>query len=126
MSVSETPRRLTLADAYRDAQHVIDQLTTRTASEPSASVEISRNAAGNAQFSIKVYATASADVSEVQSAMERAYDVAMDAYSAAEREHPHIDPKADAEAVKQAKAQAAIARSEARRSLRPAAVRPRA
>lgn len=89
-----TPRRLTLADAYRDAQHVIDQLTTRAPSEPSASVEITRNAAGNAQFTIKSYAPSNADEAEVKAAMERAYNVAMDAYDAANTKHPHVDPKA--------------------------------
>lgn len=89
-----TPRRLTLADAYRDAQHVIDQLTTRAAGEASASVEITRNAAGNAQFTVKSYAPSSADPVEVKAAMERAYDVAMDAYDAACTKHPHVDPKA--------------------------------
>jgi hypothetical protein len=93
--VSEpTPRRLTLADAYRDAQHVIDQLTTRAPSEASATVEIARNAAGNAQFTVKSYAPSSADPAEVKAAMERAYDVAMDAYDAACVKHPHVDPKA--------------------------------
>ena len=89
-----TPRRLTLADAYRDAHHVIDQLTTRTASEPSASVEITRNAAGNAQFTIKSYSPQSATKDEVDAAMQNAYDVAMDAYDAACKAHPHVDPKA--------------------------------
>jgi len=87
-------RRLTLADAYRDAQHVIDQLTTRTASEPSASVEITRNAAGNAQFTIKTYAPASADEAQVKAAMEHAFDVAQDAYDAMNELYPHVDPKA--------------------------------
>jgi hypothetical protein len=85
---------LTLTDAYRDAQHVIDQLTTRAPSEPSASVEITRNAAGNAQFTIKSYAPANADEAEVKSAMERAYNVATDAYDAACAQYPHVDPKA--------------------------------
>lgn len=76
------PRRLTLADAYRDAQHVIEQLTTRAPSEPSASVEITRNAKGEPQFSVKVYATSGADESEVEAATSKAYDQAMDAYDA--------------------------------------------
>ena len=95
MSATETPpRRLTLADAYRDAQHVIDQLTTRTASEPSASVEITRNAAGNAQFTVKVYAPSSADPETVKAATERAYDQATDAYDTLNTAYPHVDPKA--------------------------------
>ena len=94
MSAVESPRRLTLADAYRDAQHVIDQLTTRTASEPSASVEITRNAAGNAQFTVKTYAPASADPEAVKAAAERAYDQAVDAYDTLNTRYPHVDPKA--------------------------------
>ena len=94
MEATETPRRLTLADAYRDAQHVIEQLTTRTASEPSASVEITRNAAGNAQFTVKTYAPASADPETVKAATERAYDQAVDAYDALNVKYPHVDPKA--------------------------------
>jgi hypothetical protein len=91
---TDVPRRLTLADAYRDAQHVIDQLTTRAPSEPSASVEITRNAAGNAQFTVKTYAPASATHDEVNAAMQNAYAVAMDAYEAANTVYPHVDPKA--------------------------------
>lgn len=123
--MTETPRRLTLADAYKDAQHVIDQLTTRTASEPSASVEITRNAAGNAQFTVKTFATASASEDDVRQAMGRAYNVAMDAYDAACAEHPHFDKKKDDEAEREARAAAAIARSQAKKAGRPLAVRPR-
>jgi hypothetical protein len=89
-----SPRRLTLADAYRDAQHVIDQLTTRAPSEPSASVEITRNAAGNAQFTIKSYAPSSADEAEVKAAMESAFTVASDAFDSMNALYPHVDPKA--------------------------------
>jgi hypothetical protein len=121
----DAPRRLTLADAYRDAQHVIDQLTTRAPGEPSASVEITRNAAGNAQFTIKAYTPASADESELKAAMEHAYNVAMDAYDAASVQHPHFDKKKDDEAEREARAAAAIARSQAKSAGRPAAVRPR-
>jgi hypothetical protein len=88
------PRRLTLADAYRDAQHVIDQLTTRAPSEPSASVEITRNAVGNAQFTIKSYAPSNADEAEVKAAMENAFAVASDAFDAMNALYPHVDPKA--------------------------------
>lgn len=94
MSATETPRRLTLTDAYKDAQHVIDQLTTRTASEPSASVEITRNAAGNAQFTVKVYAPSTADEATVKTATERAYDQAVDAYDALNTAYPHVGKEA--------------------------------
>lgn len=92
--MSEPTKRLTLTDAYRDAQHVIDQLTTRAAGEPSASVEITRNAAGNAQFTVKAYSPSSATKAEVDAAMENAYDVAMSAYDSACAQYPHVDPKA--------------------------------
>jgi len=82
------PRRLTLADAYRDAQHVIDQLTTRTASEPSASVEITRNAKGEVQHSVKVYATSGADEADVERATSLAYDQATHAFDALNTLHP--------------------------------------
>jgi hypothetical protein len=93
-AVRKANRRLTLADAYRDAQHVIDQLTTRAPSEPSASVEISRNAAGNAQVTIKVYALSTATPEEVRAATERAYDEATNAYDTFNTQYPHVDPKA--------------------------------
>jgi hypothetical protein len=90
----DAPRRLTLADAYRDAQHVIDQLTTRAPSEPSASVEITRNAAGNAQFTVKTYVTAGADEQALAVAVERAYEQATDCYDSLNTIYPHVDPKA--------------------------------
>lgn len=88
MSTTETPRRLTLADAYRDAQHVLENLTTRTATEPSASVEISRNAKGEVQFSVKVYSGADAAPEDVQAATARAYDQATQAFDALNTLHP--------------------------------------
>lgn len=90
----EAPKRLRAADVIDQLQHTIDQLTTRTATEPSASVEITRNAAGNAQFTVKTYAPASADEDAVKAAMERAYNVAVDAYDALNALSPHVDPKA--------------------------------
>lgn len=89
MSNTDTAqRRLTLADAYRDAQHVIDQLTTRTSTEPSASVEISRNAKGEVQHSVKVFSPASADEADVRRATERAFDQAAHAFNALNTLHP--------------------------------------
>jgi hypothetical protein len=88
----EAPKRLRAADVIDQLQHTIDQLTTRTSTEPSASVEITRNAAGNAQFSVKTYAPASADEEAVKGAMERAYNIAVDAYDAANAQYPHVAP----------------------------------
>lgn len=84
-------RRLTLADAYRNAQHVIDQLTTRTSTEPSASVELSRNAKGEVQLSVKVFAPSSAEAEDVQRATEHAYDQATAAFDALAVRHPFGD-----------------------------------
>jgi hypothetical protein len=94
VSAAEPTKRLTLTDAYRDAQHVIDQLTTRAPSEPSASIEVTRNAAGNAQFSVKVFAPSSADEATVKSATGRAYDQAVESYDAVNVKYPHVDPRA--------------------------------
>lgn len=79
---NDARRRLTLADAYQDAQHVIDQLTTRGTSEPSASVEITLNAKGEVQFTTKVYAPSSAPAEDVQRATEHAYDQAVSSFDA--------------------------------------------
>jgi hypothetical protein len=107
----EAPKRLRAADVIDQLQHTIDQLTTRTASEPSASVEITRNAAGNAQFVVKVYAPSSADEAEVKMATERAYNQATDAYDALCQEYPHTAPPKKPENDKAAQAAAAIARN---------------
>jgi len=90
----ESPRRLRAADVIEAQQHVIDQLTTRPPSEPSASVEITRNAAGNAQFTVKSYAPSNAGEAEVKAAMENAFAVASDAFEAMNALYPHVDPKA--------------------------------
>ena len=78
----ETRRRLTLADAYQDQQHIIAALTTRTSGEPSASVEITLNAKGEVQFTTKVYAPSSAPAEDVQRATEHAYDQAVSSFDA--------------------------------------------
>lgn len=78
----EAPKRLRAADVIEAQQHVIDQLTTRTATEPSASVEITRNAKGEPQFSVKVYASANAPTEDVERATANAYDQAVQAFDA--------------------------------------------
>lgn len=87
---TEAPRRLTLADAYRDAQAALTAALSRTAAEPSASVEISRNAKGDVQHSVKVYATASADPAEVRSATDNAYDQAVQAFDSLSTAYPFV------------------------------------
>lgn len=84
----ETPVRPSWRIAYQDAQEVIERLTTRTATEPSASVELSRNAKGETQMTVKVYAAAGADEADVKRATEHAYDQAVQAYEAARAAYP--------------------------------------
>ena len=86
--MSEPTKRLTLTDAYRDAQHVIDQLTTRAPSEPSASVEITRNAKGEPQFTVKVYASSSATAEDVENVTGKAYDQAVQAFDSLGAKYP--------------------------------------
>ena len=90
MEATDTPRRLRAADVIDGYREIIDQLTTRAPSEPSASVEITRNAAGNAQFTIKSYAPANASAEDCAAAMERAYDQATDAYNSLNETYPHV------------------------------------
>jgi hypothetical protein len=120
---------MTAAPTHRlraaDLLDIIERLTTRTATEPSASVEITRNAAGNAQFTVKLYATATVTDEELNAVMARAYDVATEAYDAANAQYPHFDKKKDADEERDARAAAAIARNLGRAQGRPAAVRPR-
>ena len=80
----ETPRRLRTADLIR----WFDQMTEKHASEPSASVELSRNAKGETQMTVKVYAAAGADEADVKRATEHAYDQAVQAYEAARAAYP--------------------------------------
>lgn len=94
MSATEPRRRWYAADFLEAQRETIERLTTRAASEPSASVEITRNAAGNAQFTVKVYAPSSADEQAVKDATGRAYDEAVDAYDTLNTRYPHVDPKA--------------------------------
>lgn len=90
MNAIETPRRWYTADWLA----LVERMVTRNTTEPSASVEISRNAAGNAQISVKVYALAHADEADVKAATERAFNQATDAYDALCAQYPHVDPKA--------------------------------
>lgn len=80
----ETPRRLRTADLIR----WMDNQTQRQPSEPSASVELSRNAKGETQMTVKVYATAHADPKDVEKATGAAYDQAVQAYEAARAAYP--------------------------------------
>lgn len=79
-ATTESPRRLRAQDVIDAQQETIRNLTTRTATEPTASVEISRNAKGEVQFTVKVYSGADADPADVQAATERAYDQAVQSF----------------------------------------------
>ena len=76
------PKRLRAADVIETLETALTNVTNRPTAEPSASVEISRNAKGDAQFSVKVYATAHADPADVQRATAQAYDQAVQAFDA--------------------------------------------
>ena len=78
----EAPRRLRAADVIETLETALHNVTNRPTGEPSASVEITRNAKGDAQFTVKVYATAHADPADVRAATERAYDEATQAFNA--------------------------------------------
>lgn len=88
------PRRHTLADAYRDTQAALVAALTRSSTEPSASVELTRNAKGEVQFTVKVSAGANADPSDVNAATGRAYDEATQAFGALAALYPFtVTPK---------------------------------
>lgn len=78
------PHRLKSSDLL----DIIERLTTRTATEPSASVEITRNAKDDVQFSVKVYAGSSADAAAVEAATSRAYDQAVQAFDSLTTKYP--------------------------------------
>lgn len=61
---------------------LIRDLQSRAPSEPSASVEITRNAKGDPQFTVKVYAPHSAELEEIERATSYAYDQAVQAFDA--------------------------------------------
>lgn len=84
----ETPKRLRAADVIDTLEQALHNVTNRPTGEPSASVELTRNAKGEVQFSVKVYATAHADPEEVQAATARAYDQATHAFDALATLHP--------------------------------------
>jgi len=76
----DAPRRLTLADAYRDAQHVINQLTTRAPSESSATVEIDTTAKGEPKPRVHLYAPIDADLEALQAHANALATIALTAY----------------------------------------------
>jgi hypothetical protein len=78
--VSEPTKRLTLTDAYRDAQHVIDQLTTRAPSETSATVEIDTTAKGEPKPRVHLHAPMDADLDALQAHANALAAIALTAY----------------------------------------------
>ena len=73
------PRRLTLADAYRDSQHVIDKLTDR-GNEPAATVEIDTTAKGDPKPRVHLYAPLDADLDALKVHAKNLSAIALEAY----------------------------------------------
>lgn len=85
---SPTPtHRLRAADLLE----IIERLTTRTATEPSATIELTLNAKGEVQIGVKVYAGANADAAAVEAATSRAYDQATNAFEALRVKYPRAE-----------------------------------
>lgn len=103
------PHRLRAADLL----DIIERLTTRTATEPSATIEISRNAKGEVQFSVKVYAGSNADAAAVEEATGRAYDQAVQAFESLRVEYPYTGEPPKERSTKEV---AAIAANVAKRN----------
>jgi len=76
----EAPRRLRAADVIETLETALHNVTNRPTAEPSASVEITRNAKGEPQFTVKVYATLSSTEADVQAVTGRAYAQAVQAF----------------------------------------------
>ena len=87
MTTPAPPHRLKSSDLLE----IIERLTTRTATEPSATVEITQNAKGDAQFSVKVYAGSNADAAAVEEATSRAYDQAVQAFDTLRTKYPRAE-----------------------------------
>lgn len=83
-----TPRRLRAADVIDTLETALVNVTNRPTGEPSASVELSRNAKGEVQHSVKVYAPANASAEDVRRATAHAYDQATQAFEALNSLHP--------------------------------------
>lgn len=86
---TEAPKRLRAADVIETLETALHNVTNRPASEPSASVEITRNAKGEPQFTVKVYASKSATSEEVHFVTGRAYDEAVQAFDALATKFPY-------------------------------------
>lgn len=84
---SPTPHRLKSSDLL----DIIERLTTRTATEPSATIELTLNAKGDVQIGVKVYAGADADAVAVEAATSRAYDHATQAFEALRAKYPRTE-----------------------------------
>lgn len=78
----EAPKRLRAADVIETLETALHNVTNRPSAEPSASVEITRNAKGEPQFTVKVYATHAATDADVEAVTGRAYSQAVQAFDA--------------------------------------------
>ena len=76
----DTPRRLTLADAYRDAQELLRQMTERGASESTATVEIDTTAKGEPKPRVHLTAPVGADLDALQAHVGALAQIALTAY----------------------------------------------
>lgn len=79
MSATETPRRLTLADAYRDTQERMRELLTR-ASESTATVEIDTTAKGEPKPRVHLTAAVGADLDALTDHVNELARIALTAY----------------------------------------------
>jgi hypothetical protein len=89
MSTDEAtaPRRLRAQDVIDAQQRTIEQLTQRT-SEPTASVEFTRNAKGETQITTKVHAPGSVSQDELTRLSDRVYLAAQETYNQACAKYP--------------------------------------
>jgi hypothetical protein len=86
---TESPRRHTLTDAYNDAQAVIERLTARRASQPSVSVELTRNAKGETQIGVKVSTEGETDEQALADLVALTYREAYEVYDLAAARYPN-------------------------------------
>lgn len=83
----EAPKRLRAADVIDNLQRTIEALTTRT-TEPSASIQFSRNAKGETQIETKLYVPGGTDRDALAALVADALLTAKEAYEDACAAYP--------------------------------------
>ena len=83
MSATDAPRRLTLADAYRDSHESLLAALTRSPSEPSASASVETTAKGEPKPDVKLYAPMGCDYEALGEHARQVTDIAVAAYARA-------------------------------------------